>query len=36
MAGHTATEHPLDAFVRRLTTKEPLGPMINKLRKADA
>ena len=33
MAGHTATEYPSDAFVRRLTTQEPLGPMIRKLRK---
>ena len=32
-AGHTAIEYPSDAFVRRLTTKEPLGPMIRKLRK---
>lgn len=32
-AGHTATEYPSDRFVRTLTTKEPLGPMIRSIRK---
>ena len=33
LAGHTAAEHPSEAFVRSLTTKEPLGPMMRKMRK---
>lgn len=32
-AGHTATEYPSEAFIRRLTAKEPLGPMLRKVRK---
>lgn len=32
-AGHTATEYPSDRFVRTLTTKEPLGPMVRMIRK---
>ena len=33
LAGHTAAEYPSEAFVRKLTTKEPLGPVIRKIRK---
>ena len=33
LAAHTAAEYPSEAFVRSLTTKEPLGPMIRKIRK---
>ena len=33
LAGHTADEHSSEAFVRSLTTKEPLGPMMRKMRK---
>ena len=33
LAGHTATEYPSERFVRTLTTKEPLGPMLRRMRK---
>ena len=33
LAGHTAAEYPSEAFVRKLTTKEPLGPVIREIRK---
>ena len=33
LAAHTAAEYPSEAFVRSLTTKEPLGPMMRKMRK---
>lgn len=33
LAGHTAAEYPSEAFVRSLTTKEPLGPLMRKMRK---
>lgn len=33
LAGHTAAEYPSEAFVRKLTTKEPLGPVVRELRK---
>ena len=33
LAGHTAAEYPSEAFVRKLATEEPLGPMIRELRK---
>lgn len=32
-AGHTAIEYPSEAFVRKLTAKKPLGPMLRKVRK---
>ena len=33
LAAHTAAEYPSEAFVRSLTVKEPLGPMMRKMRK---
>lgn len=33
VAGHTADEYPSEAFVRRLSTEKPVGPMMRKLRK---
>lgn len=34
LAGHTAAEYPSQKFVRTLTRKEPLGPIILRLRKS--
>jgi len=33
LAGHTAAEYPSEAFVPKLSNKEPLGPVIRKIRK---